>query len=1012
MPSGHTWDVSYNSLAKSNSSPDSIVYTGAPGNFSYSVSSPPNSSSTVDCATTYTPSPSSGYANAGSTKNIAFSSLTTCKNTFEESNLPSGYTWSVTYNNIKNSTITPKNIMVTTSHNSASVNTYTATASVSGLDCTTPSESVEQGTTYDFSSWTCTTTFTESGLPSGTQWYVDFNGDNQSSASTTNVFTGGPGTSLSYTVYNVHVSNVNGLDCSEVFAPSPPSGSIDAGQSVSITYSYTEKCITTFNETGLLSGYTWNVNYDGASGSASTGSSISITTGAGTFTASASVSGLDCTVPSASVEAGTSYTFSAWTCTTTFDESNLPSGFPWNATYDSIAEYSTSTSMQFSTGPGSFSYSIPALSASSVEWNFGTSSYQGQIHQGMPTQAFPSAVSDLNNNGLACSSPYNSQGYTAVGYMYFTSSITVTITSDDATAVFYAPAGSSSWSSVFGSNAWHGQGATQYGPTTISVTPGWYEVAVDWTNICGPGMSAFEINGAYMTSPQFSVIAWTPSSNSVQLLPYSDVTANPSDPSGITVEQTGSWSHEFPGYFTYTYTPLSGSGTAPAGSTNSISYSTSTSSTTEFYETGLPSGYTWSVSYDGASGSASTGSPVSISLSGQSSQSSYTATASVSGLACTSSASVEQGTTYTFTSWSCTTTFNEANLPSGTSWSVDYDGNTGTSTSSSLQVTFTTNSVSTQSFTVNNAGVYYPYPSGGSVEEGTTYSTTIQFTDTYCNTIDFTTTSDNQHFTYYCVGGVESQIFWDAGSPGYISFSLVGANGQTYASGGTTNWPSGGIQGTYALPLQAYYVSGGTGRGGGSGTAQLQFTWPIVFGGSTSTSSPLSVSTSSTSGYICGGAAGNGGYTDSGCTNTISEGYNSGTGGSSVGGAGSDSFSVSGTPDLAAMILGFNDGPESSSFKVFDTGAAGTGGTVSLSYTVSSNYSPVLVMVASGWYGWNSVSLPSGFGSMTTYSAQYVDVGAAADLGEAAGTYTISVTGSTDSYISIEVLVFPPIPPP
>ena len=32
-----------------------------------------------------------------------------------------------------------------------------------------------------------------------------------------------------------------------------------------------------------------------------------------------------------------------------------------------------------------YSYSVPTISSATVEWNFGTSSYQGGIHQGMPT---------------------------------------------------------------------------------------------------------------------------------------------------------------------------------------------------------------------------------------------------------------------------------------------------------------------------------------------------------------------------------------------------------------------------------------------------------------------------------------------------------------------------------------------------------------------------------------------------------------------------------------------------
>ena len=962
LPTGYNWIVTYEGVQKSNTT-TVIYYFGSPGNYSYSVNTLSNSTSTPDCGTTYTPSPSSGKVAAGSVVSVTFSAETACTTTFTESGLPTGYNWKVTYDSITNNSNAPSNVVFVTKTSGSSIPTFsysvpTLTNSSSTLDCTTtytPSPSsgtAEAGTTTAISfsgSTSCITTFTETGLSSGVTWSVTYNGvDNSSTAPSDITFhtttSGGGIPSYSYTINSISPNSSSTLDCTTATTPSPSSGTAEAGSTTAVSFS--EKT----------------------------------------------------------------------TCITTFDESNLPTSYPWNVTFNNVEQTSTSSSMKFTTiTPGgsipSYSYSVPTLSASSVEWNFGTSSYQGDIYQGMPTPAFPSSLSDLNNNNVACSSPYDSQGYTAVAYMYFTSSITVTITTDDATAVFYAPAGSSSWSSVFGNSAWKGERATQYGPTTVSVTPGWYEVAVDWTNQCGPGMSAFEINGAYMTSNQFNVIGWTPSSNSVQLLPYSDVTANPADPSGITVEQTGSWAHQFNGYFTYTYTPSPSSNTVSAGSTNDISYSTSGSSSTEFYETGLPSGYTWSVSYDGQSGSASTGSPITLSLSGQSSQSSYTATASVSGLSCTSSDSVEEGTTYTFTSWSCTTTFNEAGLPSGTEWSVDYDGNTGTSTSSSLSVTFATSSISTQSFTVGNSGAYYPYPSSGSVEEGTTYGTTIQFTDTPCNTFSFSTDS-NTHTSEYCVGGSETEVQWAGGNPGYIHFEIIGANGQTYASASST-LRCEAIQGLYALPLQAYYVYAGAGNGGGScGNAVLNLVLPITSGGGTSGSSPLSISTSSTdmNGYICGGAAGNGDYTTSGCTASISEGYNSGTGGSSVGGAGSDSFSVSGSPDLAGIELGFND--DGQGFNTYTAGAAGTSGSVTDTYTVSSDYSPVLIMAASGWFGWNSISVPSGYQGSFFESDTYVNVAAYGYVAQNAGTYSVTVNGDSDSYISIEVLVFNPISPP
>ncbi|MCL4396774.1 hypothetical protein M1494_00275 [Candidatus Parvarchaeota archaeon] len=1055
LPSGYKWNMTYEGIG--NSSTNSVItYFGSPGNYSYSISTLSNSTSTPDCGTTYTPSPSSGKVAAGSTLSIIFSAETTCTTTFTENGLPSGYQWTVTYDFIPKDANAPSNVVFVIKTSGGSIPTYTysvptLTNSSSTLACTTTyspspsSGSAEEGTTISisFTDYTaCITTFTETRLSSGTTWSVTYNGNPNSSTAPSDITfkTNVSGASIPaypYTVTPISPNSSSVYDCTTATTPSPSSGTdLSAGSTIAISFSYATTCITTFTEAGLPPGYKWNVTFNAVNEDNSSPDNIvfkTVTSGAGIPSYSYSVptltnssSTLDCTTtytPSPSsntVSAGSTnaISFSGNTdCITTFDESNLPTSYPWNVTFNNVEKTSTLTSMQFTTLTSSgsipsYSYSVPTLSATSVEWNFGTSSYQGDIYQGMPTEAFPSSLSDLNNNVVACSSPYDSQGYTAVAYMYFTSSITVTITTDDATAVFYTPAGSNSWTSVFGSNAWKGEPATQYGPTTISVTPGWYEVAVDWTNQCGQGMSAFEINGAYMLSSQFNVIGWTPSSNSVQLLSYSDVTANPADPSGITVEQTGSWSHEFNGYFTFTYAPSPSSNTVSAGSTNDISYSTSGSSTTVFYETGLPSGYTWSVSYDNgaASGSASTGSPINLSLSSQSSQSSYTATASVSGLACTSSVSVEEGTTYTFTSWTCTTTFDETGLPSGTSWIVTYLGNQYSSTSTSLQATFTTSTVSTtaQSFTVSNSGLYYPYPSQGSAVEGTTASPTIQFTDTQCTTIDFTTTSNNQHYNYYCVGGSETQIFWNAGKPGYIYLTVVGANGQTYASGSTTNWPDGGIQGTYALPLQAYNVYGGTGNGGGSGTAQVHLYWPLSMGGGTGGTSDgqssLTVSTSSGyNEYLCAAGSGYGSLSVSNC-NTQNSNSGGGSGDDSIVGTGtSDSITASGLGDFAAAIAGFD--PATSPSVTTCKG--------SCSYTVSSDYSQVFIVAATGWFDWTSFSVPSGYYSSVSYQGgdDYEDAAIYAYMEQNAGTYSISLSNN-GGYPAIYVLVFPPVAAP
>ena len=394
LPPGYNWKVTYDGVQESNTT-SVIYYFGAPGNYSYSVNTLSNSTSNPDCSTTYTPSPSTGTVAEGSTVSIIFSAQTTCTTTFTESNLPSGYNWKVTYDSITNNANAPSDITFVTKTSGSNIPTF------------------------------------------------------------------------SYSV-NTLSNSSSTLDCTTTYTPSPSSGTAEAGTTNTISFSGSTSCITTFKETGLSSGTTWSVTYNGVDNSSTAPSDITFhtTTSGGSIPSYSytinsvspnSSSTLNCTTSytpspsSGTAEAGSlvAVSFSEKTnCTTTFDESNLPTSYPWNVTFNNVEKTSTSSSMQFTTinsggSIPSYSYSVPTISSATVEWNFGTSSYQGGIHQGMPTQPFPSSLSDLNNNNVACSSPYDSQGYTAVGYMYFTSSITVTITSDDAMAVFYAPACSS-----------------------------------------------------------------------------------------------------------------------------------------------------------------------------------------------------------------------------------------------------------------------------------------------------------------------------------------------------------------------------------------------------------------------------------------------------------------------------------------------------------------------------------------------------------------------------------------
>ncbi len=249
LPSGYKWNVTYNSVLQS-STTSSITFLNTQGTYSYTV--PTLSNSSAGCTTTYTPSSSSGTLLAGSTQSISFSGSTTCTTVFTESGLPSGYKWNVTYNSVLKSSTSSTITYSTTYTGTQPSYSYTVpTLSNSSAGCTTtytpsssPSSPVAVGSLVSVTFTpltTCTTTFTESGLPGGYTWSVDYGGTTYSASSGSQIqFTTAPGT-YSFSVSPVDESPLTSCAATiveyYVYSPSPSSGSLVAGSPQSITYS-------------------------------------------------------------------------------------------------------------------------------------------------------------------------------------------------------------------------------------------------------------------------------------------------------------------------------------------------------------------------------------------------------------------------------------------------------------------------------------------------------------------------------------------------------------------------------------------------------------------------------------------------------------------------------------------------------------------------------------------------------------------------------------------------------
>ena len=195
---------------------------------------------------------------------------------FNESGLPSGYAWNLTFNG---SVHKLDNSSYVFSVQNGSYN-YSASSKgyhvVSGLVVVNGSN---MSVNLTFVPVNYSVSFTESGLPAGTEWYV-----NVTNTSTGYVFRGRSNLSDmpfflsngSY-AYTVAAADKN-------YAPSPSSGSLSVnGTNSSIILVFKElRYSVIFSETGLQSGVSWSVTLDGITDS-STSSSITFIVPNGTY---------------------------------------------------------------------------------------------------------------------------------------------------------------------------------------------------------------------------------------------------------------------------------------------------------------------------------------------------------------------------------------------------------------------------------------------------------------------------------------------------------------------------------------------------------------------------------------------------------------------------------------------------------------------------------------------------------------------------------------------------------
>ena len=522
-------------------------------------------------------------------------------------------------------------------------------------------------------------TFTESGLPSGSTWYVNITGQSPSGP-----LPYSPGTysvSLPNGSYTYSVSTGN-----KEYSPSPSSGSFTVnGAAVQdvITFAQVTYSVT-FSEAGLPSGATWNVTLNSVEKSSST-SSIVFQEPNGTYSYTVGTyQGYSSSLNTGSVTVsgsarGVSVTFTPVTVKTysvTFTEYNLPAETEWYVNLTNGQSFSSSSaSTSFQEPNGTYSYTIAT----------------GDKEYYLPPTPFPPSGS-FTVDGSSTGESFVFQLFTYPVYFYESglppgAEWYVNITGQSTSGSI-----STSWSDSLPNGTYTYTASTgdkEYKPSYLGSFTVYGASVSEKITFSGPKL--FNVTFSESGLPTGASWSVTLNGTSVSSSLFSMVFSEPN----------GTYSYSIGQVSGYSSSPSSGSVTVSGSNVDvAIAFTPTTKSTysVTFTETGLPSGTSWSVTLNGSTQSSATSSIVFDEPNGTYSY----FIESVPGWSSTPTAGTvtlngKESIEITFIIKTYEVTFEETGLQSGTIWYLNL---TGYNSSSPIRT-------STYSIALVNGTYYY-----------------------------------------------------------------------------------------------------------------------------------------------------------------------------------------------------------------------------------------------------------------------------------------------------------------
>ncbi len=247
LPSGTNWTVDLNNVNYTSSTSKLITVTN--GSYSYMVTTALGFTAVTNASGTLTINGSS------MTVNVLFNE--TFKTTFTETGLPSGAVWYVNITGMASSgpvNKTSYSVYLLNGTFSYAIATPDKIYEPSPITSSVKVNATSQTVNIKFTELTYKVTFTETGLPSGTEWFVNLSNGKSFNSTTSTITFYEPNGSYSYTLGS---SNFNyGNSSSLSFTVKGASVSVNVNIPL-LTYT------VTLTEKGLPSGATWYVNVTG-----------------------------------------------------------------------------------------------------------------------------------------------------------------------------------------------------------------------------------------------------------------------------------------------------------------------------------------------------------------------------------------------------------------------------------------------------------------------------------------------------------------------------------------------------------------------------------------------------------------------------------------------------------------------------------------------------------------------------------------------------------------------------